>query len=214
MLIDVVNKSPRLQDAITLQDKARKDNLRLLAELVREKEQKFKELENKKMKLNDAILEIVQGSGDNLTHVLGNIETNIQRIEQDMAQVKEEIEHIHIKKEDRINETSNLKYTSELASTALTQIKHKNPIALKKAYSELFQAIIVHDFEKTPELVIEFILNDGRDIKLDFKAQKNPTFNCPKDFLEDVKVGFVPKMVPRGGLEPPTQGFSVLCSTN
>jgi hypothetical protein len=109
-----------------------------------------------------------------------------------------------------------LQYTQSLASKAIKSLEQKNRIALKKIYSELFKAIVVYEFKNTPELGIEFILNDGKnDLDFEKKAKKNPTsYKCPKEFLADAEVGFVSKVVPRGGLEPPTQGFSVLCSTN
>ena len=48
-----------------------------------------------------------------------------------------------------------------------------------------------------------FVTNSG------YRSGDNPEFNIQRNTQVELN-----KMVPRGGLEPPTHGFSVHCSTN
>ena len=47
------------------------------------------------------------------------------------------------------------------------------------------------------------------------KSRMQLTSACGITFiLKNLLIAFAPKVVPRGGIEPPTQGFSVPCSTD
>ena len=93
------------------------------------------------------------------------------------------------------------------ANDALESLQNDDPVLYKNALRALIQKVILGEENE----------NGERKLKILLKGQVNQHFK--KDFLKTLKMhvqdsSISLKMVPRRGLEPRTQGFSVLCSTN
>ena len=84
----------------------------------------------------------------------------------------------------------------------LATIKAKDPVALKNAYRQLFEAIVVGD-----------IGPDGKtDLKFVLRGQNLGPFLDSVNGRKEIRVGT--KMAQVEGLEPPTQRLTAACSTN
>ncbi len=123
---------------------------------------------------------------------------------QQINQKKASLDLMAAQNKDLKDDSFDWRSVKDRAGEILDLIHEHDPVALKRAYSQLFEAIEVGELDEGGKRPLRFILRDAGDCS---SKEKKPVVNGAESLCDDTK------MAQEEGLEPPTKRLTAACST-
>lgn len=160
--VAIIRENDQVQDAV----KRRCKDIKSLTDLIQGQAEKLTQeiaaLEKDKLTLDKRLdFLLAGGSNEDAKLFKDNYKNKMVEINEQLRQKKESLGLMTTKGKDLKDDTFDWKSVKSRATEILDLIQEHDPVALKRAYSQLFEAIVVGDLDNTGKRPLQFILKEN-----------------------------------------------------
>ena len=203
--VGIIRENDQVQDAV----RRRCKDIKSLTDLIQGQADKLNieiaSLEKDKTSLSTQLdFLLSDGNAEDAKLFKDEYKNRMEDINQQIGQLRASLELMTVKGKNLNDDTCDWKSVKRRAEEILDLIQEHDPVALNRAYSQLFETIVLGELDKDGKRPLKFVLRDNGD----GPKTKKPGVNLAAESCA------THKMAQKEGLEPPTQRLTAACSTN